>query len=229
MNKIEKLIWEQLDYHNNDIMKKIHDAAMTQRGKPEITMGRVVKQLLDIGCPSIITDRLEHFGDLSHRAQWGFGTVGNVNEKVSGVSVRIIMGEGRFRSFYDEVHSSIIEIIKYRAEEKGEVISDDEIHKRKQNIIKESIPLLNEYYYSHKEYNKPITKAGEMGKQIAMDFSAYSKFVLKGEDSAILKSRLRENIQWLREWVEKIHSVESEEEQYNVFVEGALKISIPKI
>lgn len=220
MNKIEKLIREQLDYYNNDVMKKIHDAAMTQRGQPEITMGRVVGKLLDIGCPSIITDRLEHFGDLSHRAQWGFGTVGNVNEKVHGMSVRIFMGEGRFPTFYDEVHSSIIENIKYRAEEKGEKISEGDIKNRKQNIISESIPLLNEYYYSHKEYNKPVTKAGEKGKQIAMDFSAYSKFVLKGEDSAILKSRLLENIQWLREWVEKIYSTETGEERYNVFVDG---------
>ena len=220
MNKIEKLIKEYIGRteYNDDVLEKIYNAAMTQRGNPESTMMRVQGKFGDLGVPNIISTGIEHYGDLSHRAQ-KTDAVGNVWEKLTMDISRIIIEKNpRRMSYEDEIYNGIESNIRYyhsgKTEEEKKQIHFD--------IMDGAFKLLREYIISHQKYNEPLTEAGRRGKSAAINFAKYTQMILEYEETmkSIFYSDFLDDVNWLKDWLKRLDSASEENDWYNIFIEG---------
>lgn len=155
-------------------------AATTQRDLPEATMLQVVKKNQDVGGPAIYNDLLEHVGDLSHRIQEpryiGMGPVG---EKLNKLNRRLPSIEQEMeQSFRNNAEYQVLEQHPelnvegepvWKAYERVRKRFPKEIEQRIAKAKEEVARNGREYAQAHTEGNKPITIAGQLSRQAAIE------------------------------------------------------------
>lgn len=218
--------------------KAAYDAAQTQRGIPENTMVNAQIKLGELGIPQIIINRIEHYGDLSHRAQEGYGP-GYVKEKIYGGFNAAIMEEPGAWNSDKEIVTNLFENIMFRfSQERNEPFNYEtiqqystqhrkEIQNRVRDAIIKAIPILNDYIEAHEDHNDAITYAGKLGKNIAIQFAKYAKEVFGkiqgslpnmnlGQSEYDFKlsslSTLQSQIDDLRKWVKEVEASDGADE-----------------
>ena len=150
-----------------------HKAAMTQRGKPESTMISVVNNLSNKGARTgIFTYYLEHLGDLAHRAQDRYG-IGALKEKLNKIE-NDLNRPSNWLSLEKDLEEQKKSNIKFSKKDPKEV---DKIEKQE----------LKKYIEAHEKYNKPITKMGQLGKEIAIAFAKQDFPLLRKKVQALRK------------------------------------------
>lgn len=232
---INNLIWESYQEENKTILDRVKDAANTQRKIPEGVMMDVTRNYITI---PIVQSILEHLGDLSHRAQ-KIDALYNVHEKINLKSyLPSIMGNPRRLSLENEIKNGLkIEAIHDYFGSKGMKVDyskrlidfpqdeKDEIYKIIYKKSKIAIEGLEKYINAHETHNKPITKGGKLGKEIAILAAEYIKSVydnspLHGDKEKLAELRIK--ISEMRVWLSdiiKIKNEKSEDEFIRSFIE----------
>lgn len=207
----------------NDNIEKRIALAHGQRGIPESTMLKVVKEGNKNGSPAIINTLLEHFGDLSDRASRTNAIV-NVHEKLTMDSANTLFDYPNRWNSEKEINEGFRSNAEYMVLQKHPEIRDakfeknyeryeklrseykDEIDKQEEINRKALIPLLDEYIKAHKEHNNPINRIGKLGKNIAIKFAEYAKSVTeKNPDRRTKLLMLRSDIREALDWVDNYY------------------------
>ena len=222
LNNVENSELKFTQETNDDIERRIA-LAHGQRGIPESTMLKVVKEGNKNGSPAIISTLLEHFGDLSDRASRTNAIV-NVHEKLTMDSANTLFDYPNRWDSEKEINEGFRSNAEYMVLQKHPEIRDaefeknyeryeklrseykDEIDKQEEINRKALIPLLDEYIKAHKEHNNPINRIGKLGKNIAIKFAEYAKSVTeKNPDRRTKLLMLRSDIREALDWVDNYY------------------------
>jgi len=179
---------DRFSVSNEDAMA----AAQTQRGRPEHKMLEIQNRRI---LPAVLSDLIEHVGDIAHRAQETSGiAIINVREKVN----KVLGFDSPSRlSIQDEVDQSWLSNAEFKvfmsdpnfvrlgrnsdarkaagfarrsdlfAEYRRNVPTAEIEAEAARNEIASREAML-EYVESHEKHNKPITRMGQIGKDMAI-------------------------------------------------------------
>lgn len=165
--------------------EELRAAAETQRDIPESTMLKTVFALQKRGGSAVFNDLLEHVGDLSHRLQEpggiGFDGVGQKLRKLN----KLLFPPAGWMNLEQEMEHALEQNAEFLVAERHPEIPDDgprwqkyetvrqqfahEIEAQKEDTKKAYQQFLPAYVQAHEQHNKPITYAGQLGKQAAID------------------------------------------------------------
>lgn len=204
------------EVYNSDLENRIRAAAETQRGEPESTMLKCQRIIQTAGGSNVLSNALEHVGDLSHRAQ-AYNAIVNVDEKVN---MMLQYWSPKRWSLEKEIEDGTVNNCIYRylnntnQYDQFKKIHGDKAYDAWQNtrnipdVIKmiehankEINRALTMYVESHEKYNQPITKLGLLGKHAAialgkLDYVNLHKILLEMKHWVTKYNSLDENGRW---------------------------------